>query len=459
MTPALETDIAVIGAGTAGVTAFHEIRRSGRAALLIDHGPLGTTCARVGCMPSKAVLHAAHDWSVARKLAGANAPMASTADDLWTRAIATRDKLAGGAANRTRTAAGEHLLMGRARFVGPHELDVDGQRVRARAFVVATGSNPIVQDTLLGLGDRLRTTDTLFDLPRLPRSLGILGLGAIGLELGLAFSRLGVTVVAGDLRDHLAGIADPAVAARATQRFGGEFTMWLGRPMQVEATAHGVALRSGDDRAEVDLLLAAVGRRPNTKGLGLAEAGVTVDAHGAPVLDAHTLRAGASSIFFAGDVHPDRALMHEGVDEGVIAARGALALTGATVAPPPARRTPLSIIFSDPDVATAGAAWDALDPETIVVGTAEGAGNGRSRILGAEDNLIRVYADRATGRLLGGSLIATHGEHIGHLLAWAIQRGETVDSLLQMPYYHPSIEEMLQSALHDAARQLASLRT
>lgn len=459
MTQVLETDVAVIGAGTAGVTAFHEIRRGGRSALLIDHGPLGTTCARVGCMPSKAVLHAAHDWALARKIAGSSATMASTPDDLWQRAIATRDKLAGGAANRTRAGAGEQLLMGHARFVGPHELDVDGQRVRARAFVVATGSRPILQESLLGLGDRLRTTDTVFDLPRLPRSLGILGLGAIGLELGLAFSRLGVAVVAGDLRDNLAGIADPAVAARARQRFGGEFTMWLGRPMGVEATADGVLLRSGEDRAEVDLLLAAVGRRPNTKGLGLAEAGVTVDAHGAPVLDARTLRGGESSVFFAGDVHPDRALMHEGVDEGVIAARGALELTGAAVQPPAARRTPLSIIFSDPDVAMVGAAWDALDPEAIVVGTAEGSGNGRSRILGAEDNLIRVYADRATGRLLGGSLIATHGEHIGHLLAWAIQRGETVDGLLQMPYYHPSIEEMLQTALNDAAKQLSTLRT
>lgn len=459
MTQALETDVAVIGAGTAGVTAFHAVRRGGRSALLIDHGPLGTTCARVGCMPSKAVLHAAHDWQLARGIAGSSAPMASTADDLWKRAIATRDKLAGGAANRTRAGAGEHLLMGHARFAGPHELDVDGQRVRARAFVVATGSRPILQDSLLGLGDRLRTTDTLFDLPRLPRSLGILGLGAIGLELGLAFSRLGVAVYAGDLRDNLAGIADPAVAARARQRFGSEFTMWLGRPMQVEATAHGVALRSGEDRAEVDLLLAAMGRRPDTKGLGLADAGVDLDAQGAPVLDARTLRGGESSVFFAGDVHPDRALMHEGVDEGLIAARGALALTGAAVQPPPARRTPLSIIFSDPDVAMIGTSWEALEPDSIVVGSAEGTGNGRSRILGAEDNLIRVYADRATGRLLGGSLIATHGEHIGHLLAWAIQRGETVDSLLQMAYYHPSIEEMLQTALNDAARQLATLHT
>ena len=102
MTEMLNTEVAVIGAGTAGLTAFHEVRRAGRDALLIDHGPLGTTCARVGCMPSKAVLHAAHKWSILQELAGSQPTIASvTADDLWRQALAMRDMLGEGA----RTAA------------------------------------------------------------------------------------------------------------------------------------------------------------------------------------------------------------------------------------------------------------------------------------------------------------------------------------------------------------------
>ena len=139
----------------------------------------------------------------------------------------------------------------------------------------------------------------------------------------------------------------------------------------------------------------------------------------------------------------------------MIAARGALALLGHADAPVPPRRVPLSIVFSDPDVASVGLSFDRLDPEQVVIGAAEGSGNGRSRILGAEDNLVRLYAARDTGRLLGASLLATHGEHLAHLLAWAVQRGDTVQDLLALPYYHPSIEEMVQSALKDALRQLA----
>ena len=312
-----------------------------------------------------------------------------------------------------------------------------------------------VETSLAALGTRVLTTDSIFELPALPRSIGIVGLGAIGLELGLAFSRLGVDVLAGDLSPTIAGIADPVVAARARLRFAGELTMWLGHPLEAHAAGSGVTLRNAEHSADVDVVLAALGRRPNVEGLALAAAGVRLDARGQPVFDTATLRATDSAVFFAGDVNPDRPLMHEAADEGVIAARGALALLGHAVAPVPPRRVPLSIVFSDPDVASVGLSFDRLDPEQVVIGAAEGSGNGRSRILGAEDNLVRLYAARDTGRLLGASLLATHGEHLAHLLAWAVQRGDTVQDLLALPYYHPSIEEMVQSALKDALRQLA----
>lgn len=451
----ITTDVAVIGAGTAGSTAFREITRAGRAALWIDHGPLGTTCARVGCMPSKAVLHAAREWSLLRELS-AGAPVAGTsADALWARARATRDALAQGAAQRTRAAAGERLLMGTARFVGPDELDVEGQRVRARAFVVATGSRPVVPPALAALGERLLTTDSLFELERLPRSVGIAGLGAIGLEMGLALSRLGVRVVAADLLNTVAGIVDPAVRERALQRFGRELPMWLGSAMQAEAISGGVRVSAGGQSETVEMLLAAIGRQPKVERLELAQAGVALDARGRPEVEAGTLRAGSTCVFLAGDVHPERPLMHEAADEGVIAAQGALALLDGRSPAVAARRVPLSIVFSDPDVAAVGLPFDRLPPDTIV-GTAQGSGNGRSRILGATDSLVRLYAERGSGTLVGASLIATHGEHLAHLLAWAIQRRESAVGLLEMPYYHPTVEEMLQSALKDIASRLAT---
>lgn len=456
MTTPRTTDIAVIGAGTAGLTAFHTIRGAGAEALLIDHGPLGTTCARVGCMPSKAALHAGQQWSIMARLPGADATaLAAARDALWQDARRTRDTLAQGAADRTVQVAGERLLMGRARFLDAHTLDVDGQTVQARAFVVATGSRPVVPDALQGLGDRLLTTDTLFDLARLPRSIGVLGMGAIGLEMGLALARLGLNVTGGDLRETLAGIADPVVAGRALELFSPAMALWLGRPVEAERSEQGVRLRSGDQTTEVDLLLAALGRRPNVQALDLARAGVRLDDKGQPQIDAATLRAaGDAAVYLAGDVSPDRPLMHEAADEGAIAARAALASLAGQPPQPAARSAPLAIVFSDADVASVGCAFDALDPQSTVIGSAEGKGNGRSKILHAPGNLVRVYVDRASRRLLGASLIAVQGEHLAHQLAWAVQREDTIDALLRMPYYHPSIEEMLQSAFKDAAKQL-----
>lgn len=148
--------------------------------------------------------------------------------------------------------------------------------------------------------------------------------------------------------------------------------------------------------------------------------------------------------------------MHEAADEGVIAARGALALVEGRPILPATRRTSLGIVFSDPDICSVGMPFDETDPKSTVVGTAEGSSNGRSRILHAESSLLRIYARRDDGLLLGASLLAVHGEHLAHQLAWAVQRGETVHSLLELPYYHPTVEEMMQSALKDAARQVHS---
>lgn len=447
------TDVAIIGAGTAGLNALREVRNAGKSFVLIDHGPLGTTCARVGCMPSKAVLHA----GALRKAgvsfhSGPGYENRADADVLWQDARATRDRLAGGAADRTRSAAGERLIIGRARFIAPNILDVDGQRVIAGAFVVATGSTPVVPSFLDEVRERVLTTDTLFELAALPRSIGILGMGAIGLEMTLALSRLGVRVVGGDVKSLPAGISDPELGKRVVAHLAGldGLTLWLGKPATVRPGPEGVVMSNGVDSEHVDCLLAALGRKPALQSLQLDAAGVALDDLGFPDIDPGTMRAGESALYFAGDINGQRPLQHEAADEGVIAGWNAARHGEKRVF---LRRVPLSIVFSEPDIAAVGVPFNELDPERTIVGTASGQGNGRSRIIHAEDNLVRVYADRESGRLLGASILAIRGEHIAHLLAWAIQRGETAAGLLEMPFYHPSIEEMVQTALADIVKQ------
>ncbi|ENO90228.1 dihydrolipoyl dehydrogenase [Thauera linaloolentis] len=458
MLPDIHTDVAVIGAGTAGLYVLREIRRARRSFVLIDQGPLGTTCARVGCMPSKVALHAGGLWAaradMARMGVGGTGRLELDTARIWAALRAQRDQFSGSAADKARSAAGEFLLEGRARFIEPTLLAVDTanglQRIRATSVVIATGSRPVRPAWLDPVREHVVSTDELFELDALPASIGILGLGAIGLEMGLALSRLGIEVVGADLADSVAGIADSAVSERALATFSRQMALWLGVPVSVSRGGRGVVVRSGERSAEVDLLLAALGRRPNTDGLGLVEAGFPLDQRGAPVFDSSTLQIGDLPVFIAGDANGERPLMHEAADEGAIAGYNASR-------PAPmrfARKVALGIAFSSPDVAAVGARLSQLDADEIVIGTASGEGNGRARILHAQDGLLRVYADRRDGRLLGAAMVTAGGEHLAHLLAWAIQRKETARGLLALPFYHPVIEEMLQSALQDIVRQL-----
>lgn len=470
MTQTVEVDVAIIGAGTAGMYALREVRRAGLDFVLIDHGPLGTVCARVGCMPSKIALHAGARWQAALQL---NQIGGSGMEHLrldhraaWATLRKQRDGFANPTANRSHEIAGDRLLEGRARFLSTDRLAVelnDGghRQIKAKAVVIAAGSRPIVPGWLDNVRKRVITTDDLFELETLPASIGILGLGAIGMEMSLALSRLGVKVTGADIAPFIGGMTDAEVSARAVKRFGSEFEMWLQTETRLTLNDSGIVMEADDNRrADVEFVLAALGRRTNIDRLGLAEAGIEVNANGVPHFDANTMQAGDLPVFLAGDVNGSRQLMHEAVDEGVIAGFNA-----ARVARDPemkvqafARKTPLAIAFTDPDLVVVGVSLSDLDPKQIVIGSAEGQGNGRARILHEPRSILRVYADKADGRLLGAAMLASRGEHLAHLLALAIGRGETAASLLQMPFYHPVMEEMLQSALQEAVRQLAPAR-
>ena len=454
----IHTDVVIIGAGSAGLYALREVRRAGQDFLMIDKGPLGTTCARVGCMPSKAALHAGAEWAMRNALPrigvqgveGLSIDLAAA----WSRVREQRDAFARNAADKTHAAAGDRLLEGQAHFLEPTLIQVESstgtQYIRARAVVIATGSRPVMPGWLESVRDRSVNTDELFELDSLPNNIGILGLGAIGLEMGLALSRLGVRVVGADLAPSVGGIVDPVVAERAIARFAHEMELWPNADIRVERTDSGVLMRAGENQAEVGLLLAALGRRPNIDGLGLQAAGFPLSERGMPRFDPATMQIGDLPVYIAGDANADRPLMHEATDEGAIAGYNAARQSPSRFA----RKVPLGIAFSNPDVITVGARFDALPDKGIVIGSATGDKNGRARILGVPESLLRVYADANDGRLLGASMLAAGGEHIAHLLAWAIQRGETAGELLNLPFYHPVIEEMLQTALQDIVRQL-----
>lgn len=456
----MDVDIAVIGAGTAGMHAFSTARRAGARVVMIDHGPLGTTCARVGCMPSKAVLHAANRWSTLQSLLpkGAALPAGhTTPQQLWQEALAIRDQLVDGNVRLVQKLAGEDLLIASARFADAHTLELDdGRCVQARAFIVATGSEAIQPaDLKAELGDRLITTDELFDLPDLPGSVAVMGTGAIGLEMGIALSRLGVDVAMAGRSATVAKVADPEVAAAAMQYFAQQLPIALNeRNITVQREGDEVIMQAGALQHRAQYLLAALGRKPRLQALQVEHAQVQLDDQGRPIMQAKgSLRCAGTPVFLAGDPAPGPALMHEAGHEGTLAAQQALALLRWENITERHRTVPMSIVFSDPDIAEVGMRFDQL-PADAVIGNVDGVGSGRSKLMQAPHHLLRLYADWSSGKLLGASMFCARGEHLAHALAWAIQRGETVQDMLALPYYHPTLEEMIDTALRQMQRAL-----
>ena len=446
-------DVAIIGAGTAGLSALAEVRKVTNDFVVVDGGPLGTTCARVGCMPSKTLIQVANEFERRFRLEGRGIHGGKNLRLNIPEALAYVRKLRDGfAADAVQTAKrlGSRLIRGRAAFLGPHELRVGTREFLAKRVIVATGSRPVVPDEFLALGKRVVTTDTLFELEDLPARIGVVGLGSLGLEIGQALSRLGCGVVAFDRSRGLGNLTDPAVNAYAARHFAKEFPIRFGWEVTLKARSKAVVIAAGGRSYERDLLLASLGRRPNLDGLGLEAIGVELDERGLPGFDGGTMQIRGFPIYLAGDASARRSLLHEAADDGRIAGHNSVHRNPRRFK----RRAPLAITFSEPNLAVVGRGFAELSRGRFVTGEAGFETQGRSLILGENYGLLHVYAGAADGLFLGAEMVGPAGEHLAHLMSWALQQKLTVFEMLRMPFYHPVVEEGLRSALRAAARKV-----
>lgn len=452
-----KVDVAIIGSGSAGLYALGKVKPSGKSFVLINGGELGTSCARVGCMPSKALIQAASDYS-RRKILGrygveGHDGMEIDINETMEYVQDMRDTFVDRVqSNSTDHMSDEVLITGYARFVEPNLLEVEGRQIRAERIIIATGSRPVLPKAWEQFGDRIITTDSLFELEEMPMSMAVIGLGAIGLEIGQSLSRLGVDMTGFDLLDTIGGIEDPEVANTALSILGMDFPIHLGASAEITEESGKLRVTAGENSVLVERVLASLGRTPNIETLELQNAGVELNARGIPVYDKHTMQVGSSHIFLAGDVNGEALLLHEAGDEGRIAGNNAV----SEQITPFQRKTHISINFCDPNICHVGKRWSELDHDKTAVGEVKLAPVGRALIMGKNRGVIRVYADKASGKLLGAAMICTNGENLAHLLAWCIQQGLTVGDLVQMPFYHPVIEEALQAALNDLYEKVES---
>jgi dihydrolipoamide dehydrogenase len=447
-------DVAIIGSGSAGLYALSQVRRTDRSFVLINGGEPGTTCARVGCMPSKAMIQVAED--IHRRMVYNRYGIAGHEDiriDLpeameYVRDL--RDTFVDRVLSSSTDELGEEFVEGYARFLEPDLLEVEGQRIRASRIIIATGSSPVVPEEWRGFGERIVTTDTLFEQEALPETMAVIGLGVIGLEMGQSLHRMGIGVTGIDAFEGIGGLQDPEVSKAAVDALGKEFPIWLGHVPEIVEEGAKLRVTAGEHSVVVDKVLCSIGRRPNVDNLGLENIGIELDERGIPVHDRNTMQVGGHPIFIAGDVTGERMVLHEAGDEGRIA--GYNAAQGEVAAF--RRKVPLTINFCDPNICTVGRRWSELDQESTAVGEMMFGPVGRALIMAKNKGLLRVYADKHTGRLLGAEMVAPKGENLAHLLAWTIQQGLTVGDLLRMPFYHPVIEEALQAALNDLYRKV-----
>jgi len=450
--------VAIIGAGSAGLYATSTVRNvTDGNFVLINGGAYGTTSVRSGCMPSKTLLQVAEDFY--RRHYFANVGIEGTehlrvnVPEVLDYVRDLRDRYIARVLSGLLKIPEDNRVTGYARFVEPDVLEVNDQYIRADKVIIATGSRPIFPPSLDVFKDYMLTTDNLFEQDDLPKDMAVIGLGSAGLELGQALSRLGIRITGFDAAGHIGNISDPVVNKVANQLLLEDFHFWLNNEIEIEVErGDWLRIHSGNTSAVVKKVLLSVGRRPNLDNLGLENLELEWNDAGLPVFNPHTLQLGEYPIFLAGDATGDRPTMHEAGDEGRIAAYN---ITHEVQEFP--RRVPLSITFTDPNLAQIGASWSEIEQrEDVAIAELDFQRQSRAVLMSHDKGVMRVYAEKEGGKIIGASLMIPRGEHIAHLLAWAVEQELSVFDLLKMPYYHPTIEEGLQSVLQDLRRKVNS---
>lgn len=455
-------EVAIIGAGSAGMRAYREVSKVTDSVVLIEGAHYGTTCARVGCMPSKLLIAAAEAAQVGSHAGAFGVHYGARHVDgkaVMKRVREERDRFVGFVTEAVESWPAQHKIKGYARFKSDHVLQIsDGQEIQAERIIIATGSRPDVSLLFAELGDRLIVSDDVFYWQDLPGSVGVFGAGVIGLELGQALHRLGVRTAIFGRSAQVGPLTDPAVLEEARTLFSEELDYYPQTGLETLNPGEGGVEVSytyqGESRRDTfDYVLAATGRIPNLDRLGLENTSIELDRSGVPLYNPYSGQVGDSHIFIAGDADDHLQLLHEASDEGQAAGYNAAHF-------PEVRHfkksTPLSVVFCDPQIMMVGQSYAELQAQGADFGVGElnWRSQGRSRVMLVNRGLLRVYGEQGTGRFLGAEMIGPRAEHLAHLLAWAHQSHMTVSEMLERPFYHPVIEEGVRSALRSLNHSL-----
>lgn len=450
-------DVVIIGAGSAGLSARRIIEKKTKNYLVVDHGILGTTCARVGCMPSKVLIQTANDFHRRHKLqeqgilGGESLSVDTQQVMAHTRKL--RDRFVGDVTKSMQEWMTTHFRAKKATFIDDHTLDLEGEKIAAEKIIIATGSRPMIPEQWKDFSEYFITSDQIFELPELPSSIATIGLGVIGVELGQALNRLGTKSVGIAARKSIAGLSDPELIDYFISTLSKEMPLDFTGVKEFKKVGSKIEITTQQQTYLVDRILLSVGRKPQLESLQFEKTGLSLNSQGMPNFNPHTMQIENSNIYIAGDVNKFRPLLHEASDEGVIAALNALNDNNM----PYGRRTFLGVTFSDPNVAVVGKSYRDLITEQceFITGQVSFEGQGRSLVKLKNKGILKIYANKENGKILGSEMIGPSIEHLAHLVSWSIQQDMSTFDMLTMPFYHPVVEEGLRTALREVQSQIS----
>ncbi|WP_127088952.1 dihydrolipoyl dehydrogenase [Aquabacter cavernae] len=453
MTTPLKTRLLVVGGGPGGYVAAIRAGQLGIDTILVDEGGLGGTCLQRGCIPSKALIEVATRFAHLRAAAEGTDPAGLRAGTpsmdfaqtrAWKDGIVTR--LADGVAGLLRRAKVRHLA-GRAVFSDAKTCRVETGEgaftIAAEAVILATGSEPVELPALPFGGGVVSSTQAL-SLSALPECLAVVGAGYIGLELGIAFAKLGVSVSVVERQDRILPLYDRALTEpvrRALERHG------ISLHLSARALGHtdgALAVEGADGtpfQVPADLVLSTVGRRPRLEGFGLEA--MAVDVKDGRILVDDQCRTSMSGVFAIGDVIGEPMLAHKAMAQGEMVAE--------IVAGHRRRFDPLvipAVCFTDPEIVVVGLSpEEAGAPERALVGTVPFLANGRALTLDAPAGFVRVVARREDHVIVGVQAVGAHVSELSAAFVTAIEMGARLEDVAGMIHAHPTLGE----AFHEAA--------
>ena len=417
----------IIGAGPGGYETAAEAAAKGLEVTLFSDGPLGGTCLNEGCIPTKTLC-------------------AMSAPD-QERKNAVIGQLAAGI---TQLLKGVNVVSGRANLAGGTAVELDGTRYEADALIIATGS--VSASLPIPGADLAIDSSAMLNLSEVPARLCVIGGGVIGLEFASIYSKFGSEVTVLEFCPGVLPRFDVDLAKRLKASLAK-------RGIKIETSARVTAIEEGpggrivrwlkgekEFSAEADVVLMAVGRRPNLGSLNLQEAGIEFTPRGIVVDE--NLRTNVPGVYAIGDITGGMMLAH------VASAKGRKALAAILGEP---SETDLSLVpaavFTVPEAATVGLTEEQCEGREVVVGKSNYRANGKSVASGEADGYCKVIADKATGVLLGAHILGAHAADLIHEATVLIALGATAKRACGIIHAHPSVSEVLRDAIADAARR------